>query len=192
LNDIERIPRDRPVALLMRHSNRYPITDPAKNYEVGLTEEGVQLAERLGHLLADSFQPGRVMSSPVGRCQDTASAIARGAGWPVSVVPHHLLSHDHIAPAWALAELGRCSDDTPSEVLATLELLIKNERGQPALDVLVTHDTIVGSIANCVLKAPILGENWPLFLEGVFFWEAEDGVHALWRGEEQILKEVTP
>lgn len=182
LDDLARVPRDRPVALLMRHSNRFPITDPAKNYEIGLTEEGVRLAEALGRLLAQQFQPGRVMSSPVGRCVDTAGAIARGAGWPEAVAPHHLLSHDHIAPAWALAELGRCTDETPTEVVATLELLLRRDRGAPMLEVMVTHDTIVGAVARCVLNAPVLGDDWPQFLEGIFFWEEGDSVHALWRG----------
>lgn len=192
LTDIERIPRDRPVALLMRHSNRYPIIDPAKNYEVGLTEEGVQLAEQFGKFLSSRFMPGRVMSSPVTRCVDTAAAIARGAGWTAAVVPHHLLSHDHIASAWSLAELGRCAGEAPAEVLATLELLLKSDRGTPVLEVMVTHDTIVGAVAACVLNASIVGNDWPLFLEGIFLWEAEDGVHALWRGEEQVLKEIYP
>ena len=191
LSDLERIPRDRPVALVMRHAHRFPITDPATNYQVGLTEEGVQAAEALGYRLARQFAPGRVMSSPVGRCVKTAEAIARGAGWPAAVVPHHLLSHDHIAPAWSLAELGRCAGEAPAEVLATLGLLLKQDHAQPVLEVMVTHDTIVGAIANCLLHASILGDDWPLYLEGVFFWLAEDGVHALWRGSEQILEEVT-
>jgi hypothetical protein len=159
LADLDRIPRDRPVVLLMRHAHRFPITDPASNYQVGLTEEGVQTAEAFGRLLARLIRPGRVMSSPVGRCVDTASAIARGAGWPVEVVSHHLLSHDHIAPAWSLAELGRCAGDAPAEVMATLALLLEHERGEAVLDVMVTHDTIVGAIAGCLLRAPILGDE---------------------------------
>jgi hypothetical protein len=191
VNDLDRIPRDRPVILLMRHAHRFPITDPATNYLVGLTEEGVQMAEAFGRLLARQFSPGRVMSSPVGRCVDTAEAIARGAHWPIEVVSHHLLSHDHIAPAWTLAELGRCAGDAPAEVLDTLGLLLQHERGKPILEVMVTHDTIVGAIAGCLLRAPILGDDWPLFLEGIFFWESDDGLHALWRGAEQVLKEIT-
>ena len=112
------------------------------------------------------------------------------------VTPHHLLSHDHMATAWSLAELGRCAGEAPAEILATLGLLLKHDRdaagGQlkPVLEVMVTHDTIVGAIANCLLGAPILGEDWPLYLEGLFFWEAADGIHVVWRGDERILKEV--
>ena len=85
LNDLQRVPYDRPVALLMRHSARHPIVDPTQPYIALLTAEGVKLAEELGAVLGKSCSPGRLMAAPVERCQDTAAAIARGAGWTAYV-----------------------------------------------------------------------------------------------------------
>jgi hypothetical protein len=188
LSDLDRIPRDRPVTLLMRHSNRFPIDDPADPYKAALTEEGFRLAEELGVILREHFHPGRVMSSPVERCIDTATAIARGAGWSVEVLSHALLSHDHISPAWIQAEQGGCESHIPEQVLETMNLLLEHHGKQPVLEVMVTHDTIVGAVVSCVLKAAVLGEDWPRFLEGVFFWKDGDSTHLLWRGNEQVFE----
>ena len=188
LNNLERIPRDRPVALLMRHSNRFPIDDPEYPYQAALTEEGFRLAEEFGFHLRAHFRPGRVMSSPVGRCIDTAAAIARGAGWSVEVLSHTLLSHDHILPAWTLTEQGGCGSQIPEQVLETIDLLLEHDGDRPVLEVMVTHDTIVGAVVGCVLKASVLGEDWPRYLEGVFIWKDGDSIHLLWRGIEQVFQ----
>ncbi len=189
LKDLQCVPQDRPVALLMRHSNRFPITDPEKNYMVGLTEEGVRLAEQLGGVLREQFRPGRVMSSPVGRCVDTAQAIARGAGWPVEVISNQRLSHEFIASTWSMLEAGQVNDSLPWQVLSTLEFLLDHEQPGPVLDVMVTHDTVLGAVVAALLDAPVTGENWPRFLEGVFIWKDDEEVHLLWRGEEHQLPE---
>lgn len=189
LRDLESIPVDQPVVLLMRHSNRFPIEDPAKPFEAALTEEGIQLAEQFGSILGCRFTPGRVMASPVGRCIDTAAAIARGAGWHhVEVVCHDLLSHPHIEPAWDLLKAGNVNGSIPEPVLASLELLLAVQKPLPLLDIMVTHDTVVGAMVGCLLKVPVEGSFWPAFLEGVFLWTDHAGTHALWRGEEHILQ----
>jgi hypothetical protein len=188
LSDLERIPRDRPVALLMRHSARFPITDPAETYLVTLTEEGVQLAEELGIIIGREFQGGRLVSSPVGRCIATAEAIARGAGWNGLVVEDERLSHPHIEPAWDQLNRGEVNGVLPRPVLAALELVFDQPQSQPLLDILVTHDTIVGTFAGCLLKAPVLKEHWPGFLEGLFLWRDQDQVRVRWRGQEATFR----
>lgn len=187
LNDLKRIPRDCPVALLMRHSARHPIVDPAQPYVAMLTEEGVRLAEELGGLLGKSFSPGRLLAAPVTRCQDTAAAIARGAGWPVDLRIEDCLSHPFIAPAWELVERGQVNGTLPVEVRTTMNLLLGNTGRPPGLDVAVTHDTIVGAVVGALLKAPVTGDFWPDILEGMFTWRDEKEVHVLWRGEERRL-----
>lgn len=187
LYDLERIPRDRPVALLMRHSARFPIIDPADTYIVTLTEEGVRTAEELGAILGRDFTGGRLLSSPVGRCIATAEAIARGAGWPGEVLTDELLSHPHIEPAWDQFNRGEVNGKLPEPVLAALELVLGQPDYKPVLDILVTHDTIIGTFAGCLMKAPVMREHWPGFLEGLFLWHEGVEVHVRWRGQEHIF-----
>jgi hypothetical protein len=188
LVDLQVVPRDRPTVLLMRHSNRFPITDQALNYTVGLTEEGFLLAAELGILISARFSPGRILSSPVGRCVDTANAIARGAGWSLQAQPHLYLSHDHIQPAWERFIAGQINGHLPTEVLQTLDLLLDHPRALPALDILVTHDTVVGAMVGCLLHQPVQEKHWPAFLEGAFFWKDQDEIRVLWRGAAYTIK----
>lgn len=191
LNDLKAIPRDRPVALLMRHSARFPITDPVKMFEVPLTEAGVQMAEELGELLGDVFPCGRLIASPVGRCLATADAIARGAGWPLQAEADERISHPAIEPAWDALNRGEINGILPAPVRAALSLLLGDfPQTSSALDIMVTHDTVVGTLAGCLLKSPVTGPHWPGFLEGIFLWRTADGVHILWRGEEKIFPET--
>ena len=81
---------------VLRHSARYPILSLEDVYGAGLTEEGVEQAEWLGMELKKLRPPGRLISSPVGRCLDTAAAIARRAGWEGTVQPDYRLSHPFI------------------------------------------------------------------------------------------------
>jgi hypothetical protein len=194
LNDVKQIPCDRPVTLLMRHSARYPITDPAQTYLVGLTEEGVQMANVFGlHLKGLSFQPGRMMAAPVGRCIHTAEAIAQGAGWTLTVKPDDRLSHPFMEAAWGLVESGTLTNVFPAQIRATLALLLDFQDaplavpGTKRLDIMVTHDTVVGSMVGWLLHAPILGPDWPTFLEGLFVWQMEGQVFVRWRGHEAAL-----
>lgn len=218
LYDIEQVLRDGPsgpptrVALLLRHSERFPIVTPADTYLVGLTGEGVRLAEELGGLLGNRFAPGRLRSSPVSRCRATAEAIARGAGWASKVRADHHLSHPFIEPAWDLVERvqsGR-SNDYNSALPAPLPQLLswitgaKRSAGapqnarqaylplldeHPVLDVLVTHDTTVIAVAGGLLHAPVLGPDWPGYLEGLLFWWEENQLCVRWRGVQSVFSD---
>jgi hypothetical protein len=182
----------------MRHSVRFPITNPADTYVVGLTEEGVRLAEELGARLGKTFLPGRLRSSPIGRCRATAEAIARGAGWTAKVRADRRLSHPFIEPAWNLVEGNRLDGILPEPVPQVLSWVIGAREiarqaylplleDRPQLDVLVTHDTIVGAVVNCLLREPVLGPHWPGYLEGVLFWWCAGQIHARWRGIERVF-----
>ena len=176
----------------MRHSARPPILDPALTYEIGLTEEGVRTAEALGSLLKEWFRPGRLMAAPVGRCLDTAAAIARGASWPETVVADERLSHPFMAQAFQMVALGQTNGVLPVPVRITLDLLLHAPelapyQEAPRLDVMVTHDTVLGALVGALMRVPITEKTWPEFLEGIFVWNVGDQVHARWRGEEMVL-----
>jgi len=173
------------VALLMRHSARYPILDPAEPYLAGLTPEGIAMAEELGRQLGRKHRGGRLLSAPVARCMDTAQAVARGAGWPELVSAEERLSHPFIAPAYDSFARGEVNGVLPWQAGAVLELLLADANRGAQLDVMVTHDTILVTVAGCLLQAPVLKEFWPDYLEGMFVWRAEEQVCVRWRGSER-------
>lgn len=187
LNDFHQIPHDRPVVLLMRHSARFPITDPERGFEVPLTPEGVRMAEELGAVLGKGFSCGRLLASPVGRCMATADAIARGARWERQALAEERISHPFIEPAWDLLCAGKVNGILPRPVREALEMLLDHPQPQSMLEVMVTHDTVVGAVVGCLLHAPVHGEHWPEFLEGVFLWREGEQLAALWRGELRLL-----
>lgn len=184
VNDLNCVPRDRPVTLLMRHSARYPILYPADPYLAQLTPEGFALAEELGRRLGRWYGGGRLLSAPVDRCIDTAQSIARGAGWAGQVGTDERLSHPFIEPAFESFARGEVNGALPWQAKAVLALLLAHAGSGPLLDVMVTHDTILVTVAGCLLKAPVLKEFWPEYLEGLFVWQAEGQVCVRWRGAE--------
>ncbi len=191
INDLELVPRDRPVGLLMRHSARFPITDEALNHLVGLTEEGVHMAEDLGAHLKPQFSFGRLMTSPVGRCVDTANSIARGADWSAQALIHEKLAHTFIEDAWKKVNKGEVNGHCPETICSLLDLLL-GEPGAPRLDVMVSHDTVVGTALAHLLRVPVTGPDMPKYLEGFLVWRSEEGVHLRWRGTEYLLNGVYP
>jgi hypothetical protein len=191
LNDLERTPADRPVALLMRHAARFPIPDQARSLEITLTEEGVRTAEELGAILGKRMPGGRLLAPQVDRCLATANAIARGAGWQNNAQPDDRLSHAFILPAWEMVAAGEESKRLPVQARIVLELMLESLRGKPRLDVMATHDSLVAVMANMLLRAPVLREHWPGYLEGLFAWQDNGQAVILWRGEERRIPLVS-
>ena len=173
---------------VLRHSARYPIETEEDVYGAGLTPEGVQQAERLGAELQPMRRPGRLLSSPVTRCLDTAAAIARGAGWDKAVQADYRLSHPFIEPAWNALPLAWGKDPLPVAIGRLLDLIVAGERAPGTLDLLVTHDTIVSTLAEYFTGVHFeFPEVWPDFLEGVLFWQNDGELHVRWREQERVI-----
>lgn len=189
IQDLSLVPRDRPVTLLMRHSARFPIVPPDDGWTVPLTTEGVRMAEDLGLVIGPHFAEGRLRSSPVGRCIATAEAVARGAGWNGSVLPDDRISHGFLEPCWNLVSSGGLNGKLPEQIHSAMGLLLDPSDQAPRLDIMVSHDTVVGAVVGTLLRAPVLREHWPNYLEGVFFWQEDGHIRALWRGKEYRFSE---
>jgi hypothetical protein len=183
LSALSAAPLDRPISILLRHSTRYPILDISKNLEVGLTPQGRTLAEQFGETLTRSFKPGRIASSPVERCIDTAAAIIRGANWQADIITDEKLSHPYIDAAWISYPYHRPGEIIPSSIADVVKFIIPNQTTSNILDVFVTHDTVVGCVVEYLLGEKITEENWPAFLEGVVLWQTPKGISIAWRGE---------
>lgn len=197
------LPDDRSVALLTRHSLRESAPDHGiATYDLPLTPDGVLLAEAWGGQLPRPLHG--LHSSPVGRCVDTATALARGAGLvelPVStstalVEPGcYVHSPGEILPLFL--ELGplafanrhlreQLAGILPPEQGAAklLQHLYRHQGPAGTLTVHVTHDTILAAfIYHLTGKHPLQEEDWPWMMEGAWLWfDDADRVHWIWRG----------
>jgi broad specificity phosphatase PhoE len=176
-------PVDRPVAVIMRHSVRYPILDDESVYTAALTPEGIRLAEELGEKLVKMRPIRKIVTNFVGRCQQTADAIARGAGFTGNVARNLRISHPFIEPAWDALPIAWPEDAPPVQVRALLSLVTGGEHQPGVVDVYVTHDTIVGALAGYLMGEKFDSSNWPNYLEGVLLWRDGARLFAHWRGQ---------
>lgn len=202
LPSLDRLPDDRGVVLLTRHSIREEPRGGFAGYDVPLTPEGVALARAWGGALRRPLHT--VLSSPVGRCVDTAQAMLDGAAASLAVDRHHLLVEpgsfvrDLGAIGKLFLELGalgfanrHLAGDlaegmlSPEEGTARVIALARNHVGPPGtISLLVTHDTILAAVIHTLRTTRSIGEGeWPQMMEGAFFWFDDEQVHWLWRGE---------
>lgn len=198
------IPDDLPVVLFTRHSIREQPQGGFAGYDVPLTPEGVALAEAWGRSLARPLHCA--LSSPVGRCIDTARAMLAGAGQPaVEVVPHRRL----VEPGCFVRDIGAVGRTflergpvgfanlhfseplagirSPEEGTSRLVDLMRESLGPPgSLSLLVTHDTILAACIYTLAGVERIEESdWPWMMEGAFVWFDDEHVHWLWRGEKR-------
>ncbi len=177
------LPNDRSVSLLIRHSQRVDILDPANVYVAGLTAEGTAAAVDFGSKLAQIRRLRRIVSSPVSRCVDTAVAIACGAGWKQFVQVDDRISHPFLRPVWqSLPFIHYPDSPLPAELASLLKFIFTASASDAAIDVFVTHDTVVGSLAGYVTGQPVNNGSMPNYLEGVYLWEENQAYTVLWRG----------
>ena len=87
------VPNDKPVAIVMRHAERFEIKHGDVGFHIPLTEDGRESALKLGseHLKDRKLN---VYSSTVGRCVETGKQILKGAGNTSKVVETKVLFGD--------------------------------------------------------------------------------------------------
>lgn len=186
---VNSVPERRPAGLVVRHSARFPITGDADVYTAALTEEGIRQAEQFGAALAQVRQPGRLLSSPVGRCIDTGHAIARGAEWEIPVQTDLRLSHPFIEGLWQGNAQVWKRDPVPGAVHSILEMILTPAPQAGQLDLFITHDTVLAVLAGFFTGARFAyPDYWPDFLEGVLVWREHTQVHLHWRDMETIIE----
>ncbi|HMD89696.1 MAG TPA: histidine phosphatase family protein [Anaerolineaceae bacterium] len=182
LQGLSSAPLNQPVSVLLRHSTRYPILDISKTLEVGLTPDGRILAEQFGDILTQRFTPGRIASSPVERCIDTAKAILRGANWHADISIDERIGHPYIDAAWTSYPYRRPGEIMPSSVADVIKFILPYQTSGCSLNIFISHDTVVGCVVEYLLGEQITEENWPAFLEGLVLWQNPEGISLAWRG----------
>ncbi len=189
LSTLASLPSDRPISLVMRHAPRVDIHSYAEVYVAGLTPEGKAAAEDFGARLAQLRPIGQIISSPVSRCVDTALAIAHGAGWQRLIRVDDRISHPFISPVWlTLSSLRYPQTPIPPELTTLLKFIAAGSSTAGAVNVFVTHDTVVGSLGGYFTGLPASDGDVPDFFEAVFVWPEAPVLKILWRGIIVSLK----
>lgn len=86
---LDAVPRDRPVAMLIRHSVRDHLEEGDAGYHMPLTPDGHRLATELGRLLGDRLRSAH--ASPFLRTVQTSERLVEGAGLGLGVRQDTLL-----------------------------------------------------------------------------------------------------
>lgn len=205
LRNLEKIPADRPIAMLLRHSVRGPLPLGDVGNAVPLTEAGWNIARELGAKLGERLKT--LQSSPVPRCIQTAQALKDGAkvcanisnnsllggpgvyvldgdaAWNNWVtlghegVMNHLVSQNDALPGMA----------RPDEAARFLVNHMLNLAGDsPGFHVFITHDSLITPTVARLQNAHHDPSDWPWFLEGALFWRSSKGVHVAYRETEHL------
>lgn len=203
LRILARTPLDRPIALLLRHSVRDELPPGDAGYVLPITDVGRQLACQLGKALGKRLRT--LHASPLVRCVQTAEALQSGAGTKLPIIRDRLLGDPGIyvidgRRAWSnwetrghegvMEHLMSASDSLPGMARPDeaarflVHHLLAVAGNNPGIHVFVTHDLLVAATAARLLGKRLDPDAWPWYLEGAFFWRAEDGLRIAYRDLE--------
>ena len=208
---LDRLPCNRPVVLLLRHSVRGHLPSGNAGYTLPITDVGQQLGHELGAILGDRLCT--LNTSPILRCVQTAEVLRDGAGIGIPVVRDNFLGDPGIyvldikraGKVWKdlgheslMAHLvssneplsGMARPDEAARFLVRHMFAVANRT--PGIHVFVTHDSLVTATAARLLKRPLGKDDWPWYLEGTFFWYDKDGLHTAYRDVEGIRSDQDP
>ena len=203
---LSRIPARADVSLVLRHAEREDIPPGEFGVDVPLTAYGIASAERLGSALSGVRTEGKIVSSPVPRCESTAKAILRGSGWPEEVIKDWRLGApgpfvvDEKSSGSLFLRLGILEIvkhqlshmEPPVGMRATSEgvslllgMTTEGLRSGGRLNIYVTHDAILAVLVAYLYQLPIDDVGWPGYLEGLLLWRCRDRLRFVWRVLEQ-------
>ena len=207
VRNLEKVPTDRPVVLLLRHSVRGPLPLGDAGNHVPITEAGWGIARELGRTLGCRLKS--LHSSPVPRCLQTAQALKEGANVCTDITENRLLGDPGVyvldgRAAWNNWETlgheevmrhlvsesdslpGMARPDEAARFLAYRMLTLAGDT--PGLHVFVTHDSLITPTVARLQGVHHCRSDWPWYLEGALFWWGAEGVHIAYRERESINK----
>ncbi len=205
LRNLEQIPVDLPVALLLRHSVRDEIPPGETGNEVPITDAGKDIALKLGQKLGVRLKS--LHSSPLPRCVQTAEALRLGSGVDSRITESRLLGDPGVYVldghlAWSNWETlgheevmrhlvaekealpGMAQPDEAARFL--VQSMLSSADGAPGIHVFVTHDVLVTATVARLQGVCHEPADWPLFLEGALFWRSKLGVHVVYRDSVHV------
>jgi len=207
-------PNDANIKLIIRHSIRphMEIVD-GKLQDVSLTEEGRQLARKLGASLELSL--GSLVHSSYERCKQTCEEIINGFSeqnkkpdLTFEIYGSKILQNSHVQDGkkcrenfseygnkgifkkYANGEFLDGQNNLKDSVNPMLDCIFETGNKPLTIDIFCTHDfqmtLFLLSFFGCGQEnqEKIL-EKWPQMLEGMFLWGKRDRFYAVWRGEKR-------
>ena len=203
--DALKLPKDINVKVYMRHSIRFDDPVDGDYSNLLLTPEGIAIANRIGKNL--DVPIGRIYASPVQRCVQTATEIARGAGITepgierieaFAAIKGLRHAQEDLGIGWYQFYYGLQRDlpeytggvSLDEVALPIIDAVFSVPATEGKLDLICSHDGHVVILASELfdLRTGIKGENWCGFTEGIFFCGTRDDFTAYWRGKEKRFK----
>lgn len=202
------IPEGTAAALIIRHSIRGEIPEGETGNDVPLTAEGRELAELFGTTVSSRLVS--IMSSPVGRCTETAEHIVKGSGMDFAVPTSKLLGDPGVfiadgKAAWINFQtlgtrgvmLHLAARDTalpgmhPPQVAAHILLHHVLDRcDTPGIHIFVTHDVVLAGIAGQLIGGIRSTDDLPGFLDGAFFWRDGTQVFGCYKSRKVTVRQI--
>lgn len=196
------LPAARGASLLLRHGERGEMPVGEVGDDVPLTAAGQVQAMALGAYLGPRL--GKVRTSPVLRCSQTAQALLAGAGRVAVPEPDPLLGGpgpfvmdgelawplflQHGAQGLARLQLEQPTLPGLRPVPTACDLLLRAIGARPPspgqIDLYVSHDMIIALLAAFLLGEKAPEPLWPTFLEGLLLWPEGRMLIGAYRGRE--------
>ncbi len=193
------------VAIMVRHAERYPISNMENALELLLTAKGKEDAFMLGQSLA-GFSPLSIYHSPVPRCKETADSIRDGilsANHQAAVEGLLLdlggpyITGDWYAVVQAIEELGHrrfirkwFDNELPASLIMSLpeaahlqlKILINQLRSASNSTINVTHDWNIMIMREYFLNLRHEDIGDPDYLDGLYAFIEKDRLHLGYHG----------
>ena len=215
MSSVGLLPMDKRLILFTRHSLRERSDDNGfASYQLPLTQKGRVLAKSWGRWLAGHLPYSLdvdSISSPIGRCIDTAQLMQAGAGLQrdiyhqsLLVEPGSLVTEPEIANP-VFKEIGVLNfinrflqgnlEGTKNAYQGGLDILSLFYQNQPQpghLMLAVSHDTLLSAFLAVMFDVTEIDWNdWPKMMEGVFLWFDDKpfeqaSAYFVWRGEVYV------
>ncbi len=215
ISSVSLLPTNKRLILFTRHSLRERSDGNGfASYQLPLTPKGRVLAKSWGRWLGGHLPYSLnvdSISSPIGRCIDTAQLMQEGAGLQrhiehqsLLVEPGSLVTEPDIANP-VFKEIGVLNfinrflqgnlEGTKNAYQGGLDLLslfYQNQPQQGHLMLAVSHDTLLSAFLAVMLDVIEIDWNdWPKMMEGVFLWFDDKpfeqaSAYFIWRGEVYV------
>lgn len=202
LRGLVELPKDRPIAVLLRHSVRDDLPPGIAGYSLPITEAGTQLAQELGGLIGARLRS--LHTSPLPRCVQTAEALNFGSDANLPIVHDRLLGDpgvfvvdgqraqmnwDRLGHEGVMQYLVASDEVLPGMARPgpaarfLVQHMLTVTGNTPGLHLFVTHDSLVTATAARLLGQKLGTDAWPWYLEAAFFWRDQDDLHIQYRDQ---------
>lgn len=193
------------MILIMRHAEKYIAEDFRLDSQQVVTTQGKLDAEKLGTDLCDYFSSvANIHSSPMPRCIETATALAKGFRFKKDILIQENLNADGglYVEDVKLAKANFIENKNPISVFNTmlsgqlvpgmknveqataklLQVLLNDLAKLEHPAIYVTHDSILALLVGTLIgKSDFVQESWFKYLEGICIKQEEQSYKLFWR-----------